>query len=66
LLLEDGREESAGAGAGVGVRVDGAGCTAGVGGEDGVWVVAAREEVASADLKARTSRAISIQVMSSV
>ena len=62
-LVEDGRGTvPAGAGAGV----DGTGWIAGIGGEDRVRVVAAPEEVASADLKARTSRAISIQVMSSV
>jgi hypothetical protein len=44
----------------------GAGRIAGVGDEDPVRVMAAPEEVASADLKARTSRDISIQVMSSV
>jgi hypothetical protein len=44
----------------------GADGTLGVDGEDGIRVVAAPEEAASADLRARTSRAISIQVMSSV
>jgi hypothetical protein len=66
-LVDDGRGAvSAGAGAGVGVGVDGAGCIVRVEGEDEVRVVTTPEGVASADLKARTSRAISIQVMSSV
>src|SRR5262249_27644433 len=56
------RAELADAGAGV----VGGGCTVAVEGEDEVWVVAAPGEAASADLKARTSRAISRQVMSSV
>jgi hypothetical protein len=54
------RAELADAGPGV----VGGGCTVAV--EDEVRVVAALEEAASADLKARTSRAISRQVMSSV
>ena len=46
-------------------RAAGAGCTA-IDGEDGAEVLVALEEAVSADLKARTSRAISIQVRSSV
>jgi hypothetical protein len=44
----------------------GADGTVGVDGEDGIRLVVAPEDAASVDLKARTSRAISRQVRSSV
>ncbi len=53
-LVEDAREVESEGAVVVGDRVDGAGCIAGIGGEDRV------------DLRARTSRAISRQVKSSV
>jgi phosphotransferase system HPr-like phosphotransfer protein len=64
-LVEDGRGDVL-AGAGCTVGVAGAGCTVAVEGEDGARAVLVLEEAASSDLKARTSRAISRQVMSSV
>jgi hypothetical protein len=52
---------------GLGWRAAGAGCTVGAEGKDRAWpVVPFEEEAAASDLKARTSRAISRQVMNSV